>query len=227
MMLHGVMLQAEFARVQVDKIIETFANCPLPNVQEGDEMQKIGDAVGSFVQWPKKDIILLSLPSGTGCLPSDAPTLPEEVEQEVRSKETSDCSLSLPAVPHVESSHSDRTESKSVGTSRVRATRSKKCALMNKKDIEFPMAEVARKYEAGKPMVDNAAELGIACRKLHDYYLDVSNRTFPHNVVSLVVHLTEEHFKNDARIFTVQFDDLFDMFHFRELDASILRCFTL
>jgi len=69
--------------VQVDKIIETFANCPLPNVQEGDEMQKIGDAVGSFVQWPKKDIILLSLPSGTGCLPSDAPTLPEEVEQEV------------------------------------------------------------------------------------------------------------------------------------------------
>ena len=176
-MLHGVMLQAEFARVQVDKIIETFANCPLPNVQEGDEMQKIGDAVGSFVQWPKKDIILLSLPSGTGCLPSDAPTLPEEVEQEVRSKETSDFSLSLPVVPHVGSSHSDRTESKSVGTSRVRATRSKKCALMNKKDIEFPMAEVARKYEAGKPMVDNAAELGIACRKLHDYYLDVSNRT--------------------------------------------------
>ena len=48
-MLHGVMLQAEFTRVQVDKIIETFANCPLPNVQEGDEMQTIGDVVGSFV----------------------------------------------------------------------------------------------------------------------------------------------------------------------------------
>src|SRR5207244_9017103 len=107
MMLHSVMLQAEFARVQVDKIIETFANCPLPNVQEGDEMQKIDDAVVSFVQWPKKDIVLLSLPSGTRCLPSDAPTLPEEVEQEVRSKETSDCSLSLPVVRHVESSHSD------------------------------------------------------------------------------------------------------------------------
>src|SRR5438105_11686238 len=107
MMLHGVMLQAEFARVQGDKIIETFANCPLPNVQEGDEMQKIGDAVGSFVQCPKKDIILLSLSSGTGCLHSDAPTLPEEVEQEVRSKETSDCSLSLLVVPHVESSRSE------------------------------------------------------------------------------------------------------------------------
>src|SRR6266498_5149089 len=107
-MLHGVQLEAEFARVQVDKIIETFANYPLPNMQEGDEMQTISDAVGSSVQWPKKDIILLSLPSGTGCSPSDAPTLPEEVEQEVRSKETSDCSLSLPAVPHVGSSRSER-----------------------------------------------------------------------------------------------------------------------
>src|SRR5438132_8591821 len=101
-MLHGVILQAEFARVQVDKIIETFANCPLPNVQEGDEMQTIGDAVGSFVQWPKKDIILLSVPSATGCSPSDAPTLPQEVEQQVRSKEMPDSSLSLPDVPQVE-----------------------------------------------------------------------------------------------------------------------------
>src|SRR5438128_6472550 len=100
-MLHGVMLQAEFARVQVDKIIETFANCPLPNVQEGDEMQTIGDAVGSFVQWPNKDIILLSLLSSTGCSPSDAPTLPQEVEQEVRSNQMPDSSQSLSTLPHV------------------------------------------------------------------------------------------------------------------------------
>src|SRR5438105_2282535 len=162
MMLHRVMLQAEFARVQVDKIIETFANCPLPNVQEGDEMQTIGDVVGSFVQWPKKDIILLSLPSGTRCSPSDAPMLPQEVEQEVRSNQMPDSSLSLPALPHVKTSHSDRIQSKSVGTSKVRATRFKKCALMKKSDIEFPTAEVAHKYEAGKSMVDNPAALGIA-----------------------------------------------------------------
>ena len=124
-MLHGVPLEAKFARVQVDKIIETFANCPLPNMQEGDEKQTIGDAVGSFVQWPKKDIILLSLPSCTGCSPSDAPTLPQEVEQEVHSNQMPDYSLSLLALPHVETSHSDRTQSKSVGTSKVRATRSK------------------------------------------------------------------------------------------------------
>src|SRR5438105_5180302 len=107
MMLHGVQLEAEFARVQVDKIIETFANCPLPNMQEGDEMQTIGDAIGSFVQWPKKDIILLLVSSGTGCSPSDAPTLP----QEVRIKQMPESSVPLPALPHVESSHSEHTES--------------------------------------------------------------------------------------------------------------------
>src|SRR5438105_12520699 len=138
-----------------------------------------------------------------------------------------DSILSLPALPHVESSHSDRTQSKSVGTSKVKATRSKKCALMKKSDIEFPKLEVAHKYEAGKLMVDNPAALGIACRKLHDYYMDVSNRTLPHNVVSLIVHFTEEHLKNDVRLCNMQFNDLFDMFHFHELDASILRCFTL
>jgi len=98
---------------------------------------------------------------------------------------------------------------------------------MKRSDIEFPKVEVARKYEQGKPMVNYPVQLGIACQRLHEYYMDVSNRTFPHNVVSLVVHFAEEHFKHDSEMFTVQFDDLFDMFHFRQLDASILRCFTL
>ena len=73
---------------------------------------------------------------------------------------------------------------------------------------------MARKYELGKPMVDNPKQLGIACHRLHEYYMDVSNRTFSHNVVNLVVHFAEEHFKHDGQIFTVEFDDLFNMFHF-------------
>ncbi len=150
-----------------------------------------------------------------------------EVEEEVPSKQMPDSRLSLPALPHVESSYYDRPLVSHEGTSKVRATRSKKCALMKRSDIEFPKAEVARKYEPGKPMVDNPKQLGIACHRLHEYYMDVSNRTFPHNVVSLVVHFAEEHFKHDSQMFTVEFEDLFDMFHFRQLDASILRCFTL
>ena len=104
----------------------------------------------------------------------------------------------MPALPHVESSYYDCPLVSHEGTSKVRATQSKKCALMKRSDIEFSKAEVARKYEVGKPMVDNPAALGIACWKLHDYYMDVSNRAFPHDIVSLVVHFAEEHFKNDA-----------------------------
>ena len=89
------------------------------------------------------------------------------------------------------------------------------------------MAEVARKYERRKPMVENERQLGVACKRLHDYYLDVSNRPFPNAVFSIVVHFGDENFKNKGEIFMVEFDDLFDMFHFRELDASLMRCFTL
>ena len=98
---------------------------------------------------------------------------------------------------------------------------------MKASEREYPMAEVARKYERGRPMVEDEAALGVACRRLHDYYLDVSNRPFPHTVMSLVVHFGDEHLKNNGQMFTVEFGDIFDMFHFRELDASLMRCFTL
>ena len=65
MILHGVPLSPDYARVQVDTYNPAFANCPLPNVQEGAEMQTISDAAGSFVEWPKKDIVLTSAPPGT------------------------------------------------------------------------------------------------------------------------------------------------------------------
>src|SRR6266540_1438531 len=144
-MLHGVPLAAEFARVQVDNFIETFANCPLPNVREGDEMQTIGDAAGCFVQWPKKDIILLSLPYAADCSPSDAPTFPPvlhhspdpEVEEEVLGKQMPESHLSLPALPQEETTNYDCPLVSHEGTTKVRATRSKKCALQKRSDIEF------------------------------------------------------------------------------------------
>ena len=66
--LHGMQLRPEYARVQVETFNPAFGNCPLPNVQEGDEMQTISSAVGSFVQWPKKNIVLTAPPSGTDIL---------------------------------------------------------------------------------------------------------------------------------------------------------------
>ena len=67
--LHGVPLASGYARVQVDSINPTFTGCPLPSAQEGDEMQTIGDAVSSFIQWPKKDIVLTAAPSAPLCSP--------------------------------------------------------------------------------------------------------------------------------------------------------------
>ena len=72
--LHGVPLTPGYARVQVDSINPTFAGCPMPSAQEGHEMQTIGDAVGSFIQWPKKDIVLTPAPSSAPAFSPPAPT---------------------------------------------------------------------------------------------------------------------------------------------------------
>ena len=67
--MHAVPLKPGYARVQVDSINPTFAGCPLPGYEEGDELQTLGDAVGSFIQWPKKDILLTPAPSDPVCSP--------------------------------------------------------------------------------------------------------------------------------------------------------------
>ena len=64
MVVHGVPLAPGYARVQVETYNPAFENCPLPKVQEGGHLQTVSDAVNSFVQWPKKDIVLTSAPSG-------------------------------------------------------------------------------------------------------------------------------------------------------------------
>jgi len=58
----------------VDSINPAFAGCPLPSVQEGDELQTLGVAVGSFIQWPKKDIVLTPTPSSAPAFSPPAPT---------------------------------------------------------------------------------------------------------------------------------------------------------
>ena len=57
-------MAAGYARVQLEGYTPELANCPLLMVEEGAELQTVSSAINSFVQWPKKDIVLTSAPSG-------------------------------------------------------------------------------------------------------------------------------------------------------------------
>lgn len=45
-------------KVQVDKIMEGFSNIPLPVPVPSADMEKLGDAHLSFIQWPQNAIVL-------------------------------------------------------------------------------------------------------------------------------------------------------------------------
>lgn len=56
-MVHNCPLRDGFARVNIDDVHDGFNGIALP-VPPNDEMMTLIDAKGSFIQWPKKDILL-------------------------------------------------------------------------------------------------------------------------------------------------------------------------
>lgn len=55
-MIHGKMIAPHNVKVQIDDIVAEFQLTPLPVPCEEHEM--VGNAVGSFVQWPR-DLVTL------------------------------------------------------------------------------------------------------------------------------------------------------------------------
>lgn len=52
--VHGRPLLIENEKVSIDKVIEGTAPLPVPT----QYLERVGDAIGSFVQWPKELIII-------------------------------------------------------------------------------------------------------------------------------------------------------------------------
>lgn len=89
-MVHNCPLGKGFARVNVDDVLEGFGEIELP-IPPNEEMVTLSDARGSFIQWPKLDILLVGQPtkpvltdlSPTTCTPKikEAPTIQAAAEE--------------------------------------------------------------------------------------------------------------------------------------------------
>lgn len=55
-LVHGKELASDSVKVSVDDVIAEFQTVPLPT--PSNELRRIGDAAGSFVQWPKHLVTL-------------------------------------------------------------------------------------------------------------------------------------------------------------------------
>ena len=84
-----------------------------------------------------------------------------------------------------------------------------------------------RKYSFGSPLLTTAllGYAGYGCQSLHNWYMEkTKEKGCAHGIT---VRYTEEYFRHEPAPFVVGFDDLFDLFNLKALDASLLRCWTL
>ena len=219
-LVHGANLAPGFAKVNVDGVCANFEAVPL-KIPPNDEVMTLGQAVGTFIQWPKEDICL-ELPApvstsrecpATASSPRDltAPKLPALTWQG-------------PAASHASTPRAQSTLVKSTYTKRGSKGKSK--TINSCPDILF--LPLARKFVLGEPLLEKLDNptLGSDCTALHTWYMEQSNKPVDQRCSGVTVKFKEHHFNHvyqDA-VFTVTFDDLFCLFN---LDVSIIRCWTL
>ena len=95
------------------------------------------------------------------------------------------------------------------------------------KNIKAPPPPKPSTYSFGRPLVTNTvlAYAGLSCQGLHGWYMQKTKEKGCNDGITVIY--TEEHFFHEPAPFVVGFDDLFDLFNLKPLDASLLRCWTL
>lgn len=75
-LLHGRPIAPNFQKVHVDDVVEGFKELPLA-MPPNDEITVLHQTVGTFIQWPKRDIKLLVRPASQSASHSESARIPE------------------------------------------------------------------------------------------------------------------------------------------------------
>ena len=76
-LLHGRPIAPNYQKVHVDDVVEGFKQLPLA-MPPNDEITVLHQTVGTFIQWPKRDIKLLNKPTSHGASHPPSPLIPEK-----------------------------------------------------------------------------------------------------------------------------------------------------
>lgn len=221
---HGAQLAHGYARVQVDMVHVNFRAVPL-KICPNEEITTLGDAVLSFIKWPKKDIALdpavprsghdHSSPTGPSMTPPHVS--PHKATSSIPVEKTPKEQQKRAVVSVPESSHKKTlpiAKAKSKSTNVKAPPKSGKSAIPGN-------------YIIGKPLCSDAVLMhaGYACQALHAWYLAKTQKKGCDT--GITVRYEDKHFFNGTRYFVVGFNDLFQLFNLVGLDVSLLRCWTL
>jgi hypothetical protein len=92
-------------------------------------------------------------------------------------------------------------------------------------EVEFPMAELAYRYQHGKPLVkpEEVRLLPTQMRKLHEWYMEASKEGTNY----IIAGVKDEHYFNGDEEIYVEFDELFQFYNQDAVDKSIVSCYCL
>ena len=234
--LHGTPMERGNTKVNIDNVHDLFKSIPLP-FSPNDEVTLLGHAIGTFIQWPKKDIVLIDrAPSSVqpqephdepvGATPLEPPTVEAAHERGTQSQPDV-----LPDDQPVKRKRGRPSKAKSL---EIRAAKGKG-AKQTFIDDKLPFAPLADKYVVGEPWIKDPKRMreiqvkqGYS-KTLHDYYLRECAKPLHERTTSIKVRYREEHFHHELEgcEFFVGFQDLWEMYNLRSLESSIIRCFTL
>jgi hypothetical protein len=92
-------------------------------------------------------------------------------------------------------------------------------------EVQFEMAELAFKFEHGKPLVrpEELPHLPTMMQRLHDWYLEASKQGSNY----IIAGIKDEHYFNGDEEIYIDFEELFQLYNQDAIDKSIVSCYCL
>ena len=236
--VHTADLVAGHAKVQVDIVKDNCLPFPL-EIPPNDEVLTLGAAKGTFIQWPKCDIVIKlkarhhPRPPAQAPPPVQAPPPPHFDPSPLGVEDA-------PVLPVVRARSSPTVSQHKRGRGPGRQTSERPVARkldLGKRPAHSVLPNVPVKTTAkapaqftlGMPLVDDLTlrSVGPACQDLHAWYMKTVNSTRKNKEDCIMGAHGCEPFMSPSNIFIVGFNDLWDLFNFNKLDIGLIKCYAL
>jgi hypothetical protein len=216
-LLHHVPIEPGNAKVSVEYVPPYTETIKLP-YPPNDHITTLHEARGTFIQWPRRDVLLDPQPTQSAH------------RSEVLAAASEGQQL---AITETEPPRGKTTRSLPASTSKVQQKRKRESKTKSAKSVEkdYESAPLATQYVQGEAWVSGEELQGLvgASRQLHSHYLQEcakpeASRTTSIGLCSKLEHFNHEHL--DGQFF-INFVDLWEMYNYRQLESSIIKCYTL
>nr|AAP44623.1 hypothetical protein [Oryza sativa Japonica Group] len=233
--VHGAQLRADCAKVQVDSVKPEYELFPL-KYPPNDEVLSLGNARGTFIQWPK-DLIEIRVTARPTTAPGGRPpkrpaSAPSAPPTQDRHAQSYDVQLQYDT-----DFGEDRTEADSKAIHEPPPMKKSRKAHSSPQRITLDKPKAKGRGRGGKVQASLLAPRKLDLGKgqeetkgkedLHLYYMEKSNARKPSKATDILGQHDGKPFLGPTNYIVVDFKDLFDLYRLRAVDTSLLKCYSL